>query len=547
MLKSLFKLYGKTMEHLLVIALTTIFIATILNVILKKIGLPTIIGYILSGLAIVYLFGLQGIENDSLSHLAEFGIVFLMFTIGLEFSIGHLKSMKKEVFVYGFLQVFLSGIVFSLLAYYVASLEMKSAIILGFALSLSSTAIVLKVLNENNGIHSGYGRVTLGILLFQDLAVIPMLLMISIFTTQDQSLSYLLLKTLVSAIIVFFLLFVVGKIFIERFLEWIIQSESEEIFLVSILLLVVSAAFVADLFGFSFSLGAFLAGMTIAETKFRYRVEADLVPFRDILLGVFFVTIGMQINLLVAWEHIGLIFLLLTSIMIGKGLILFALLSPFIQKRTALKSALSLFQVGEFALAIFALAKTNHLISAQTGQILIVTVVLSMIVTPFVLKNIKKIADRFFQEPVMEMDALSSTGYKDHLIICGYGDLGQNLAQRFKKMHLLYVILEHDIKLVQEGRAAGEPIILANAAQKSVLEAVNLRECLAIMIAVDNAKKLRLICENIASFDEDINTIVKVRNNSHAAIIKDLKINHIVNQSEEMAKIMMNEAVKCRL
>lgn len=535
------------MEHLLIIFLATIMIATILNVLLKKIGLPTIIGYIFSGLAITYMFGLHGLENESLAHLAEFGIVFLMFTIGLEFSIKHLNTMKKEVFVYGFLQVFLSGVIFSALAYFITSLEVKSAIILGFALSLSSTAIVLKVLNENNGIHSVYGRITLGILLFQDLAVIPILLMISIFTTQDQSLSYLLLKTLGSAIIVFFLLFVVGKYFIEHFLEWIIKSDSEEIFLVAILLLVVSASFIAEVFGFSYSLGAFLAGMTIAETKFRYRIEADLVPFRDLLLGVFFVSIGMQIDLGVAWSNIGTILLLLSVIMISKGLIIFSLLSPFVQKRTALKTSLALFQVGEFSLAIFALAKSNDLIDLQTSQVLIVTVVLSMIITPFVLKNLKNIADKFFHEPALEMEAINSSGYKDHLIICGYGDLGQKLAKKFKKLNLYYVILEHDITLVEQGRADGEPIILANAAQKSVLEAVNIRESLAIMIAIDNAKKLRLICENIASFDADINSIVKVKNASHEEIIKDLKINHIVNQSDRMADILMNEAVQCRM
>ncbi len=290
------------MEHLLLIFLATIMIATISNVLLKKIGLPTIIGYIFSGLVISYLFGLKGQNHESLAHLAEFGIVFLMFTIGLEFSINHLKSMKKEVFLYGALQVILSGAIFSALAFFIASLEIKSAIILGFALSLSSTAIVLKVLNENSTIHAPYGRITLGILLFQDLAVIPILLMISIFTSQGESISFLLLKTLGSAIVVFFLLFVVGKKFIEQFLSWILKSDSEEIFLVSILLIVVSASFIADLFGFSFSLGAFLAGMTIAETKFRYRIEADLIPFRDLLLGVFFVTIGMQIDLAVAWE-----------------------------------------------------------------------------------------------------------------------------------------------------------------------------------------------------------------------------------------------------
>ncbi len=535
------------MEHLLVIFLATILIATIVNVFLKNIGIPTIIGYIFSGLVITYIFHLRGVESSALTHLAEFGIVFLMFTIGLEFSIRHLKSMKKEVFVYGFLQVFLSGILFSALSFYLLSLEIKSAIILGFALSLSSTAIVLKVLNENNEIHSGYGRITLGILLFQDLAVIPILLMISIFTSTDQSLSFLLLKTLVSAGIVFIMIFLVGKIFIERFLSWIIATNSEEIFLVSILLLVVSAAFVADMFGFSYSLGAFLAGMTIAETKFRYRVEADLIPFRDILLGVFFVSVGMQIDLFVAWENLGFILLLLSAIMIVKAGVIFSYLALFSQRRIALKSALALFQVGEFALAIFALAKNNALLDEKMSQLLIITTVLSMIIAPFVLKNLKIIVDRFFSEPILEMDSLTSTGYKDHLIICGYGDLGEKLAKKFKKMHLYYVILEHDYNLVQKGRERGEPILFANAAQKSVLEAVNITDSLAIMIAIDNPKILRLICENVASFDADINSIVKVKNASQEAIIKDLDMNHIVNQSEKMATILMEEAVKCRM
>ncbi len=535
------------MEHLLLIFLATIMIATISNVLLKKIGLPTIIGYIFSGLVISYLFSLKGQNTESLAHLAEFGIVFLMFTIGLEFSIKHLNAMKKEVFLYGSMQVLLSGAIFAALAYYVVALELKAAIILGFALSLSSTAIVLKVLNENSEIHSPYGRNIVGILIFQDLAVIPILLMISIFTTEGETLSFLLLKTLISAIVVFLLIFVIGKKFIETFLDWIVESNSEEIFLVTILLIVVSASYVADFFGFSFSLGAFLAGMTIAETKFRYRVEADLVPFRDLLLGVFFVTIGMQIDLLVAFEHIFLILGLVGAIMIIKGLIIFLELLPFVHKRIALKTALALFQVGEFSLAIFALAKSNHLISQETSQELIMMVVISMILTPFVLKHLKTIVDTLFHEPVFEMDKLSSTGYNDHIIICGYGDLGQKLAHKFKKLHLNFIVLEHDIQLVEKGKKEGDPIILANAAQKSVLEAVNIEDSLAIMVAINDAHKLRLICENIASFKGNINAIVKVRNASHEAIIKDLHINHVVNQSDKMAAILMEEAVKCRL
>ena len=411
------------MENLLLVFITTIFIATILNVFLKKFEIPTIIGYIFAGLAISYLFGLKHIKTEELNHLAEFGIVFLMFTIGLEFSVAHLLKMKREVFLYGFLQVFVTGLVFTAIGWYFFHLESKSAIVLGFALALSSTAIVLKILNENAEIHSGYGRITLGILLFQDLAVIPILLMISIFTSNTDSVSALLFKTLWSAAVVFLILFVVGKMFIERFFDWITSANSEEIFLIAVLFVVITASFIAHLFGFTYSLGAFLAGMTIAETKYKYRIESDLVPFRDILLGVFFVTIGMQIDLRTVVDYWYIILGLLAGIMTLKALIQFAMLYPFVQIRSNFKSALALFQIGEFALAVFALAFQNALIDNKINQILIITVVLSMIITPFVLKNLKTLADRFFQEPELEV-VMQSSGFSNHILIIGYGPLG---------------------------------------------------------------------------------------------------------------------------
>ncbi|WP_297524648.1 cation:proton antiporter, partial [Sulfurovum sp.] len=387
------------MENILMVLIITIAIATVLNVVLKKFDIPTVIGYVLSGFAISSFYHFAEDSREVLSHLAEFGIVFLMFTIGLEFSVNHLKHMKREVFLFGSLQVMLSGMLFSTIGYLAFGLEAKSAIVTGFALSLSSTAIVLKILNENNEIHAGYGRATVGILIFQDLAVIPILLMVSIFTSHSESIGTLLLNTLESAILVFIILFVVGKYFLERFFDLIMETGSEEIFLVSVLLGVLSASVLAEVFGFSYSLGAFIAGMMLSETKYRYRIEADLVPFRDILLGVFFVSIGMLIDWHAIVTYWDIILGLLVGIMLLKGMLLYGMLQFFIQKRTALKTALALFEVGEFALAIFALANTRGLLDAELNQILIITVVLSMIITPFVLKNIKKIADTFMHEP----------------------------------------------------------------------------------------------------------------------------------------------------
>jgi CPA2 family monovalent cation:H+ antiporter-2 len=472
-----------------------------------------------------------------------------MFTIGLEFSIGHMKSMKKEVFVYGTIQVMASGFVFTFISHHIFGLDIKSAIVIGFALSLSSTAIVLKILNEKNQIHSGYGRVAVGILIFQDLAVIPMLLMISIFTSENSSVTELLISTLFSAIIVFLILFVVGKFFIENFFNWVISSNSEEIFLGAVILVVIASSMVAELFGFSFSLGAFIAGMTIAETKFRYKIEADLVPFRDILLGIFFVTIGMQIDPMIVVDY-GLIILeLLVGIMLIKALIMFIALRYFVQSRTAIKSSLALMQVGEFALAIFALAFSNHLISSDINQILIMTVVLSMVLTPFVLNNIKFIANLMFKEPTKLRDrAIVSTGYKNHIIICGYGPIGRRLAKRLKDKNLLYVILDHDIKLVDKAIENGEKsIFLANAARKGVLEHFNIKESLAVIVAISNEHQIRLICENISSFDADINTVVKVKNDSEAEVIRDLNITNIVNSRDIISDILVQRALECKL
>ena len=531
------------MEQLLLGLIVTIAIATVVNVFLKKIDIPTVIGYIFTGLIITQIFDFGEHSKETLSHLAEFGIVFLMFTIGLEFSISHMKAMKKEVFVYGGLQVILSGALFTFLTHTFFDVGLKNAIVIGMALSLSSTAIVLKVLNESGEIHTGYGRVTLGILLFQDLAVIPMLLMISIFTSENASISELLMDTVISAIIVFVILFIVGKFFIERFFDWVTASDSEEIFLASVILTVIGASVLAEHFGFSFSLGAFIAGMTIAETKYRYRIEADLVPFRDILLGIFFVTIGMQIEIGIVADF-GLIILgLLVAIMLLKALILFVSLRFFMQSRSSIKSAMALMQVGEFALAIFALARSNELISAQTNQIMIITVVLSMILTPFILKNIKFFADLLFVEPTkLRERALVSTGYKDHVLVCGYGAVGKLLVERLKKKNILYVILEHDVKLVDEAIAKGEEsIFLANAAQKSILEHFDIKSSMAIITTINNPHQLRLVAENISSFGEEINSIVTVKNKSEEDSISDLGINNVINRRETITDLLATQ------
>ncbi len=533
------------MDTILTAMLGVMAIAILINLFLKKFQIPTIIGYIFTGVIIINIFSFIQ-YNHNLAHIAEFGIVFLMFMIGLEFSISRLNSMKSFVFLNGFLQFIITAGIIFLFSNYLLGFPEKTAIIFGSALALSSTAIVLKYLNDNNQINSGYGKKALGILLFQDIAVIPILLMITIFTKDNVDIGTLLLDTLQKAIILFILLFVVGKYFINRFLIWVTDHDSNEIFITAILMIVIGSSYLAHIFGFSFSLGAFIAGMMIAETKFKYQIEADLIPFRDLLLGLFFITVGMQIDLKIVWENIDIILEILFAVIFIKALVIYTILYFVGQKRTALKTSLALFQVGEFALAIFELAKVNNLLSDRVSQILITMVVLSMIITPFILKNVKKIADIIFKDNEDEFIIKSST-IENHIVVCGYGTLGKKVVKRLKERDIPYLILEHDLKLVREGKERNEPIFFGNAAQKSILEAVNIKSSIASIVAVDNPEKLRLICEAIKNINQNINVVVKVKDREEKELLNDINVNHIIVAGDRIADLLIKEALLCKI
>lgn len=530
------------MDNILALILSATAIATVLNIVLKRFNIPTIIGYIITGFTIASLFHL-GHGNDSLSYIAEFGIVFLMFTIGLEFSIKHLLRMKRDVFVNGLLQVLLSGGILALSAEYFFGMERKSAIVIGYALALSSTAIVLKILNDTGTIHTVYGRKSLGILLFQDLAVIPILLMINIFLNQSSSLSSLLLQTFISAVIILGLMYVIGKYLLNRFLSLVVWADTQEIFIASVLLLVIGASFLAHSLGFSYSLGAFLAGMMMSETQYKHQIEADLIPFRDILLGLFFITVGMQIDMTLIQMHFDWIVILLVAVVSIKIGVVFAILFFQNGSRIALKTALAVAQGGEFSLAVLALASASSLIDATTAQVLIVTVVLSMVLTPFVLKNMKKIVNAITKEPNIGDFMIHSSGIKDHIIVCGYGKLGQEIVYRLKKMNVNYLVLEHDITLVKLGQSRGEPVYFGNAAEKSILENAFVENAKAVIIAINNEKKLILLCEILQSFNTPIKIVAKASDYDEKKLLKGLNVKHIVNEGREAAKALLKEAI----
>ena len=530
---------------MLEIIIFTILCATVLNLFLEKLHIPTIIGYIATGIVITYTFNLNdAIHSHELREIAEFGVVFLMFTIGLEFSINHLNRMKKEVFLYGSSQVIITALIFTFISNKFFDIDIKSSIIIGLALALSSTAIVLKLLNESEDINKIYGRRALGILLFQDIAVIPILLMITVFASTSSSISSLLLETLIDAIILIVGLIIAGKYILEPFLLLVTKTKSNEIFISSILLLVIGSSYVAYKFGFSYSLGAFIAGMMIAETHYKNQVEADLIPFRDLLLGVFFITVGMQLDFSMIIENIASIALILPIVIAIKIAVIYSIMRFTITTRDSFKTAISLFQLGEFALVIFELSFARNLIDPTIGQILIVIVIISMVLTPFVLKNIAFIADIIdSNNKTPEFPKINKKKLIGHIILIGFGRLGQNISKQIRSQGGEFIAIEHDIKTVKDAQKKGLPVVYGNAAKKKLLQSIRIDDASSVIISLGNSKKLYHVCEVVQELAQEKKTIVKVNSYEEKESLSNLGLSHIVVEGEQTAAAMYEEAI----
>ncbi|WP_270960249.1 cation:proton antiporter [Campylobacter upsaliensis] len=536
------------MGDFLEIFLITSGLAVLLNVFFKKFEIPTIIGYILVGIIISYAYGFSG--SEELTHIAEFGIVFLMFTIGLEFSFTHLMAMKKEVFLNGSLQVTICGLVCFLLVLGILGLGGKVGIIVGFALALSSTAVVLKILNDSGDIKEQYGRKALGILLFQDIAVIPLLLLVDIFSSNNQNITQLILTTLISVVILLTLLYLIGKYLIDRIFRFVIRASSNELFILTILFIVMGASFLAHYFGFSYSLGAFIAGVLIAETKYKYKIEADLVPFRDLLLGLFFISVGMQIDFKVVFKNWDLILLLTLLVGLLKFGVIFGILAIYNKKRVAIKTAFSIAQIGEFALAIFSLLQAKNMLDGQTTQILIVLSIITMILTPFVLNNIRRISnaveDIMQTQEAVQPQVVNST-LKNHIVIFGYGVIGQEVVQKIKNSGVPYLVLENDLNLVELGLSRGENVYFANAAQEETLKIANIEECAVAIITIFNEARLTMLYQALESY-KDIDIVIFTNSGSKKLFYSKIDKNVEIVQTERvLARALISAALEKRI
>jgi len=533
------------MSSPLIIVIAILFIALLFNIPFSKFKIPPIIGYILTGLIITNIFSL---DKENINHIAELGIVFLMFMIGLEFSPSKLKSMKKEVFGFGIAEMAIVSLLFGLFFYFVFKIDIKISFIIGSAIALSSTAIVLKLLNENREISKPYGRISLGILLFQDIAVIPVLIAISIIVNKDANLTELILKTLGGFFALIVFIWIYGKFIAPFVISQATKTHSDEIFMSSVLLTVLTAAAIAHFFGLSYSLGAFLAGMILSETKYKYQIEAALVPFRDLLLGVFFLSVGLMINLKFVFYNFFSIILMVFGFMLFKAGIIFSMLEIFVRhKRVAIKSAFILSQIGEFSFVIFALLGKYLLVDEVLLQKLIVVAVISMIFTPFIIKYIYKIADVFDKDiQKFEEYEIKPVKVKGHIIIIGYDKIGRRIAQKLTTLKIPYIAIDKQIEIVKEGIQKGDNVIFGNAADRHILSELNVRDAASVIITTLNEGHTELITQNLLEINKNLNIILLAEDNIQKEFFDSNNL-YIVDKAKELAEKLIELALKCEV
>lgn len=531
------------MDSILPIIFISLAIASVLNIVLKKFSVSHIIGYIITGTIISNLFDFNRSDRlNSLELIGEFGIVFLMFTIGLEMSFAKLKKMRDIVFVNGTAQVCLSALIIFPIAHFLFAIEVIPSIIIALAFSLSSTAIVLSYLKKSKDIITPYGKKSVAILIFQDLAVIPILLLISFLSNNELSIQEVLLKTVISAAIVIMFMFTLGKKIIEWLLHFSTNARLEELFLGSVLSIVIGASLLAHEMGFTYSLGAFIAGMIIAETNFRVKVESDIASYKDILLGAFFFSIGTKIDVAQFYAQFIWVLLILLFTMLVKALIIYALIRRKTNKSDAIKTAIALCQIGEFSFAIFSLATSQQIISAELGSFLILVTVLSMIITPFMVNNIYKLASYFVVE-FFESDKITPISASNHIVICGFAIVGRIVASELSKKKQHFVIISDNLQHVLLARERGYMAYFGHLEKRPVLESLKVEQSASVIITVDKLHSKKLICQAVLDYHPEARLVVKINSREEQRALADMPIDSFVHARREAALLLVKKSL----
>jgi len=522
-------------------------------VIFRYFGLPPILGY----LAVGVLIGPHalGLANDSatVKYLAEFGVVFLMFSIGLEFNLHKLRAMRTIVFGLGGSQVVLTmllAVPVSLLMNWIYPISWQAAIALGGALAMSSTAIVTKLISDRSEIETEHGRNIIGILLFQDLAVVFLLILLPSLGKNPGDLFLALTAASIKITVALVLIFVIGQTLMSRWFSLVAKLRSQELFMLNLLLIVLGMAGLTEHFGLSLALGAFLAGMLIAETPYRHQVEEDVKPFRDVLLGLFFITVGMLLDFEVIYQQWILVLLLLIGPLIFKfGLI--ALLSRTFGSSPgiSIRTGLCLAQAGEFGFVLLNQIDGLDLIDPALSQAVLAAMLLSMFSAPFLIQYSDRIAMRFssnewlLQSLALTRVAAKSVRTEKHVVICGFGRSGQSLARMLDQEKIPYIALDMDPDRVKEAAAAGDNVVYGDASRENYLVAAGLARAKAVVITYADTPATFKVLHQVEHLRPGMTVLVRTKDDADLAKLQAAGATEVVPELIEGSLMMASHVL----
>jgi len=539
--------------------LTLVYLlAAVLGVVaFRSLKLPPMLGYLVVGVVIGPNALALAQNSAGIRHLAEFGVVFLMFAIGLEFNLSKLRAMRRHVFGLGLLQVLMTMVLTVLGAYLLKwllpslwSISWQTALALSGVMAMSSTAIVVKLMAERLELESEHGKRVMGILLFQDLAVVPLLVLIPALGSPANELFTALGLALLKAVVLLALLLMGGQRLMRWWLTQVARHKSNELFMLNLLLITLGLAWLTELAGLSLALGAFIAGMLISETEFKQQVETDIRPFHDVLLGLFFITIGMLLDWHILLQRWPLVLMLITLSLLLK-LSLITLLTRLMGATmgVALRTGLYLAQAGEFGFVLLSLSHEHGLLDAAMLNPILASMVLSMLATPFVIAYsnrivMKLVASEWLQQSLqMTNIARKSIGTSKHVIICGYGRCGQNLARMLEGEKIPYIALDLDPDRVRQATAAGNSVVFGDAARLQALSAAGLSRASAVVITYLDVAGAMKVLANVRTHAPLIPVIVRTQDDHALDKLRAAGATEVVPEAIEGSLMLASHAL----
>ncbi len=534
-----------TLELVLILLLAAILAVSLF----RRMGLPAMLGYLLAGIVIgPKATGLIP-PDEATRGLAEFGVIFLMFTVGLEFSLAQLYAMRRTVFGLGGAQMAVTLMACFGLAY-ASGLNWQSSIALAGTLSLSSTAIMSRLLAERLELKSPHGQRIMGVLLFQDLAVVPLLILIPALAENHGALVNILMLGAFKAALALALLLGFGKKWMGKWFNWVARQKSSEVFVLNVLLVTLAMAWLTQRAGLSLALGAFISGVLISETDYRYQVEDYIKPFRDVLIGLFFITIGTLLDPSVVLMQLPWVLAVLVGLLALKLIIAYALGRIFGDlDSVALRTALAIAPAGEFGFVLLAQAEGLHLLPAAPMQIVLTAMVISMLLSPLIIMMSDRIvmycceSEWTLRSLALHELSARSYGVQRHVIVCGYGRSGQNLSRFLEQEGLPVIALDMDPQRVRAAATAGESVVFGDAGRREVLIAAGLHRAAAIVVTFADTPVSLAIINHARELEPGLPVIVRTFDDADLDRLKDAGAAEVVPEILEGSLMLASHAM----